>query len=124
MASLEKKVDSKLKKWAARVASISVIVGAVTGLYAFISGRLTDVIAIQLNEIRQEIAANDVKQNQQITRLELLNLIYNQPENKAAIEKVAKYYFQELDGDWYVTGIYSEWCEKYGGDTTITVRSE
>lgn len=124
MASLEKKVDSKLKKWAARVASISVIVGAVTGLYAFISGRLTDVIAIQLNEIRQEIAASDVKQNQQITRLELLNLIYNQPENKAAIEKVAKYYFQELDGDWYVTNIYSEWCEKYGGDTTITVRSE
>ena len=48
-------------------------------------------------------------------------LMNHDPENVVAIERMAKYYFQELDGDLYMTQQYSDWAKQYGGDTTIVV---
>ena len=118
-ASLETRVDKKLNKWAARITAAGVIIGAATGICSFVTNQFSSVISGQIDNLRQELQAADNKQEQQITRLELLNMIYNQPENTAAIEKIAKHYFQELNGDWYATGVYSEWCAKYGGDSSV-----
>ena len=111
--------SEKTKKIAGLVSAIMVIIGALTGALGWVNTQLQDVIASQIADLKNTVQQSDDQQNQQITRLELMELINNQPENVAEIEKVAKHYFQELNGDWYMTGLYSKWCHEYGGDPSI-----
>lgn len=111
--------NEKTKKIAGLVSAIMVIIGALTGALGWVNTQLQDVIANQMADLKNTVQQSDDRQNQQITRLELMELMNNQPENVAEIEKVAKHYFQELNGDWYMTGLYSKWCHKYGGDPSI-----
>lgn len=111
--------NEKTKKIAGLVSAIMVIIGALTGVLGWVNTQLQDVIAGQMTDLKNTVQQSDARQNQQITRLELMELMNNQPENVAEIEKVAKHYFQELNGDWYMTGLYSKWCHEYGGDPSI-----
>lgn len=111
--------SEKTKKIASLVSAIMVIIGALTGALGWVNTQLQDVIAGQMADLKNTVQQSDARQNQQITRLELMELMNNQPENVAEIEKVAKHYFQELNGDWYMTGFYSKWCHEYGGDPSI-----
>ena len=45
-------------------------------------------------------------------------------KNEAEIEKVARYYFVKLDGDWYMTGLYSKWAKEYNGDVSFIAGKE
>lgn len=111
--------NEKTKKIAGLVSAIMVIIGALTGALGWVNTQLQDVIAGQMADLKNTVQQSDDRQNQQITRLELMELMNNQPENVAEIEKVARHYFQELNGDWYMTGLYSKWCHEYGGDPSI-----
>ena len=55
-------------------------------------------------------------------RTQLLLLMNHYPENDNEIMKVAEYYFQELDGDWYMTELFSEWAENRGIDIDEIVK--
>lgn len=50
------------------------------------------------------------------TRTQLITLMSNYPDNKSEILKVADKYFNEYNGDWYVTGLFEEWAEEHGLD--------
>lgn len=50
-------------------------------------------------------------------RIQLMMLIYNQPENVDSILKVAETYFVDLDGDWYMTNEFSKWAKAH--DVTV-----
>lgn len=115
------KASDHLGKIAGIISAVIVIVGAVTGAVSWLNGQVQAVISAQISDLKSEVQNNQQKTEVQITRLELLNLIHNQPKNAAEIEKVAKRYFQELDGDWYATNLYSAWCQEYGGDPSIAV---
>lgn len=115
------KVSDNLGKIAGIVSAIVAITGAVTGAVSWANGQVQAAISTQISDLKSEVQNNQQKTEAQITRLELLNLIHNQPKNIAEIEKIAKRYFQELDGDWYATGLYSTWCQEYGGDPSIVV---
>lgn len=52
-----------------------------------------------------------------ITRIELLSLIREDPENIDAILQVAEKYFIELDGNAYAHAIFLAWAKRYGVDT-------
>lgn len=119
--SLYEKTDRKLQRWSKTIGAIVAIIGALSGVMSWVYGQFQSVISRQINELRVEIQESSLKTEVQITRLELLNLIHNQPTNTTEIEKVAKHYFKDLNGDWYVTGIYSAWCNEYGGDPSIGV---
>ena len=41
------------------------------------------------------------------------------PEDKAIF--VRRYYFGELDGDQYMTAMFSNWAKEYGGDASIVI---
>ena len=122
--SLYDKADKKLRKWAGTIGAIIALIGAATGICTWVSSQFQNVVSTQIEALRNERRESDKKREQQITRLELANLIHNQPNNKAEIEKVAKYYFITLDGDWYMTGLYSSWATEYGGDVTIIIGKE
>lgn len=119
--SLYDKADKKIQRVAGTIGAVVVIIGAITGALGWINGQLQNMIASQISDLKGTIQESDKQQNQQITRLELMELMNNQPTNVAEIEKVAKHYFQDLGGNWYMTGLYSKWCEKYGGDPSIAV---
>lgn len=49
----------------------------------------------------------NVEHEMAILRLQLLVLISNYPNNESEIMLVAEKYFKELNGDWYMTGIFN-----------------
>lgn len=118
---LSEKMSKKLQKTAAVVSAITVLMGAASGVCSWVSQHFADAVSAQINDFREEVKASDKAQNQAITRLELINLMQNDPTNIAAIEKMARYYFHTLDGDLYATQKYSDWCAEYGGDPSIII---
>ena len=56
------------------------------------------------------------------TRNQLLILMKNYPDNEEEIMKVAKYYFRDLNGDWYMTSLFIEWGEERCIDVTEIVK--
>lgn len=116
------KIGSHITKTGGVLTAIVAIVGILAGVFTWLSNQVNQSVSAQLNTLQEEVEANSLSMSQQITRLELLNLIHNQPNNRAEIEKVARHYFIELDGDWYMTGIYSEWADTYGGDVSFVIK--
>lgn len=119
--SLYDKADKKLQRASKTIGAVIAIIGALSAAFSWIQVQFTNVISSQINEFRQEVKASDASQNQAITRLELTNLIKNDPTNVVAIEKMGRYYFGELDGDQYMTAMFSNWAKEYGGDPSIVV---
>ena len=113
--------SDRTNKLASIISAMLVIIGVLTGAISWISNHFTSAISIQIEEFRQEVKASDQRQDQAITRLELINLIHNDPTNIAGIEKLARYYFSDLNGNQYMSGIYSRWCQEYGGDPSIAI---
>ena len=119
--SLYDKTDKKLQRVSGTIGAIVAIIGAASGMFGWIQSQFTAAISSQIDDFRQEVKASDAAQNQAITRLELTNLIKNDPTNVVAIEKMGKYYFGELDGDQYMTAMFSNWAKEYGGDASIVI---
>ena len=44
-------------------------------------------------------------------RMQLLLLISDYPHEKQEIMTLAKYYFEELDGNWYASSIFRAWLK-------------
>lgn len=61
-----------------------------------------------------EIRSTLVKLEMHTTRVELLIMIKLFPTEQQEILKIARRYFAELHGDWYVTGIFNHWLEEHG----------
>lgn len=118
------KADKKIQRISKTIGALVVIIGAVASVSTWISNQFQNAVAAQIADLRNEIQILDKRTDQQITRLELANLIHNQPNNKAEIEKVARYYFVKLDGDWYMTGLYSTWAKNYDGDVSFIIGKE
>ncbi len=52
-----------------------------------------------------------------VTRLELNNLIHDDPDNVEAIVQVAKYYFIDLDGNAYAHAKFEQWAGEHNVPT-------
>lgn len=52
--------------------------------------------------------------NVRVTRMELLSLLRNDPDNIDAILQVAEYYFIELDSNAYAHAIFEKWAKEHG----------
>lgn len=119
--SLYDKTDKNLQRVSGTIGAIVAIIGAASGVFGWIQSQFTAAISSQINDFRQEVKTSDEAQNQAITRLELTNLIKNDPTNVVAIEKMGRYYFGELNGDQYMTAMFSNWAKEYGGDASIVI---
>lgn len=114
--SLYDKADKKLQRIAGTIGAIIAIIGALTGVCSWISQQFTSAVSSQISDFQQEVRDNDKANKQSATRTELMILIEHDSDNVLAIEKMAKYYFQELDGDLYMTQKVSDWCNAHGRD--------
>lgn len=140
LKQLEQKWDNA-DKWVKRVigavTTLGVIAGMFCGLFSwgigqldgFVNAKLQDVtaqvvkvqadITRQVSTVKQELLDIENESRLGRTRLELTTLIAHSPTNVLEIEKVARYYFVDLGGDWYMSQIYSDWAKQYGGDVTF-----
>ena len=64
----------------------------------------------ELKEIKDGQKNTDIR----ITRMELMNLIKEDPDNIDAVIQVAEYYFIELDGNAYAHAIFEKWAIEHG----------
>jgi len=118
---MSEKADKKLQKWASIIGSIIAILGALTGAFSWINSQFTNAVSEQISGFQQEVRASDQANRQATTRLELMILMEHDTENTVAIERMAKYYFQELDGDLYMTQKVSDWCKAHGRDCSSII---
>ena len=59
----------------------------------------------------ESLIANDARQELRMTRMELLNQIKLDPDNKQAILEIAHQYFNELNGDLYMHDMFEKWAK-------------
>ena len=115
------KFSDRTNKIAGIVSGAIVVIGAITGLCSWISGQFSGAVSAQISGFQQEVRASDQANRQATTRLELMILMEHDTENTVAIERMAKYYFQELDGDLYMTQKVSDWCNAHGRDCSSII---
>lgn len=99
-------IPEKIKYVASVVSAIVLLGGTVSTFTGFISQKIVDKIDTKIQPIADDIS--EVKLD--TARLQLLYMIQSQPENESEILKIAKHYFTELGGDWYLTDIFNEYC--------------
>lgn len=127
------KFDKNVQQWAKRIGAIVTIIGAITAgsswLISQIDNSLATRIESQTAEMQQEIQklsnkvdTQDKQTELQLTRLELMSLMENDPTNVVEVEKVAERYFNKLGGNYYMDSEYSGWCQAYGGDCQIMLK--
>lgn len=114
--SLTDKASKKLQKISSTIGAIAAIIGALAGVCAWVSSQFQQAVSAQISGFQQEVRDNDKVNKQSATRTELMILIEHDSDNVVAIERMAKYYFQELDGDLYMTQKVSDWCNAHGRD--------
>ena len=119
--SLYDRFDKRAQRIAGTVSAVIVIGGALFGVGSWLNDQVTNAIAAQIGDLKITMQESDKQQNQAITRLELMNLMQTDPNNVVAIEKMAKYYFQELDGDLYMTQKVSDWCASKHRDCSVLI---
>lgn len=122
--SLYDKADGKVQRWAKTISAIIVIVGALTAVCSWVSNQFAAAVSDQISDFQQEMENSNLRQERAITRVELIALIEHDPNNVAAIEKIARYYFGKLDGDSYMLQKYSSWAKQYNGDISIIVGAQ
>lgn len=114
--SIYDKADKKLQRASTTIGAVVAIIGAITGACSWINSQFQNVVSAQISDFQQEVRDNDKANKQAATRTELMILMEHDSENVVAIERMAKYYFQELDGDLYMTQKVSDWCNAHNRD--------
>lgn len=116
------KISENLKKISAVISAIGVIIGAFVGVGGWIVNQVNAESNEQIRALEARLDEAHKESQLGITRLELQGLINDTPENRAGIEKLARYYFLELHGDTYMTSMYSNWATEYGGNIEIVLK--
>lgn len=63
---------------------------------------------------REELAKSLKKLEKDGVRTQLLLLILLRPDEQTEILKIAEHYFVKLKANWYMTSVFSKWCDEHG----------
>lgn len=112
----KKKIDipNKVKSSAELISAIIVIGGALIGAGQWMVHQINSSVNARVDALEQKIDDNNEADELATTRLELMVLMQHDPDNTIEIEKLARHYFLELNGNSYLTSIFSHWCTEHG----------
>lgn len=127
---MPKKVSKlRLRNWPQRIKDASAFVSAVIVIGGALIGGgkwlLTEINAstnARVDSLEEKIDDNYTKDELATTRLELMVLMEHDPENVIEIEKLAKHYFSDLNGNSYLTSVFSKWCHEYSANCEIVLK--
>lgn len=94
------------------ITAVATIAGALGACYGFIKTELTSEVTSRLDALTEDMATI----RQDTVRLQLLEMINGDPENVEGVLTIARTYFDELGGDWYMTAKFKAWAEPRGID--------
>ena len=97
-----------VKSVAATITAIGVITTALITCSSFISSKITESTNERLDSISKKLETIELD----TTRTQLLTLMNHYPDNESEILSVAYHYFRELDGDWYMSELFSNWAKE------------
>lgn len=63
----------------------------------------------QLTSLKEELKSKLKKQEKDSLRTQLLFLIMLKPDEDQEILTIARHYFVDLEGNWYMTSIFKKW---------------
>ena len=106
------KLPKKIKDLAGLISAVAVIGGSLVACGHWIVAEVSSTTSARIDALEAKIDANQTKNELAVTRLELMVLIEHDPTNVVEIEKLAKHYFLDLEGDTYVTSVVSQWCKE------------
>ena len=122
MTKSKKSFKDRLKDASDTIAAVTVIGAAAVGCGTW----ATTQIVAGTNE-RIDALTNKVSDVELDTvRAQLLTLMSEYPDDESEILKVAEHYFKDLDGDWYMTTLFSKWADARGIDVSdiVTVKGK
>lgn len=114
----KKKIGKKLKDLADVITAVTIVGGALLAVGTWAFNEMNKGTSDKLDTIIEKVDAAE----QDAVRAQLLILMNHYPENESEILKVAEYYFQDLDGDWYITGLFTKWGAERGLDISDIVK--
>ena len=104
---MSEKIIKKTKSLADVITAVGIIGAALLGIGGWITTNINKDVNDKLDTIIEK--ADTAEQN--ATRSQLLTLMSDYPDNESEILKVAEYYFKDLNGDWYMTSLFSDWAK-------------
>lgn len=116
--TVKKKVSNKLKDLADTITAVTIIGGALLGIGTWAFNEMNKSTNEKLDTIIEKVDAAEAD----AVRAQLLILMNHYPDNESEILKVAEYYFQDLGGDWYITGLFTKWAAERGLDISDIVK--
>lgn len=113
-----KKFITRVKEFADILTAVGIIGAALVGVGTWCTHQINSSTNEKLDTISGQM--QDLKLD--TTRNQLLTLMKNYPDNEEEIMKVARHYFDDLNGDWYMTGLFIKWGNEKGIDVTDIVK--
>ena len=117
---MSEKIIKKTKSLADVITAVSIIGAAAVGVGTWCVTQMNAGTNQKLDTIIEKVDKAELD----ATRSQLLALMSDYPDNESEILKVADYYFNGLDGDWYMTDLFTRWADSRGIDVTkiVTVK--
>ena len=117
-ANKKKGLIARLKEASDVIAAVTVIGAAAVGCGTW---AVTQIVASTNEKI--DVLSNKVEDIEEGTvRAQLLTLMSDYPNDESEILKVAEYYFKDLDGDWYMTSMFTKWAAEHNIDISDIVK--
>lgn len=107
-----KNLPENVKKISAFISALIVIFTACGSLLNWFEMKMTEHLDARISSV--ETTINDIRED--TIRLQLDNLINNDSDNIESILKVAKVYFIDMNGDWYMTEKFKKWGKDHDVD--------
>lgn len=107
-----KNLPENVKKVSAFISAVIVIFTACGSLLNWFEAKMTEHLDKRISSV--ESVVNDIRED--TIRLQLDNLINNDASNIESILTVAKVYFIDMNGDWYMTEKFKKWGKEHDVD--------
>lgn len=107
-----KNLPENVKKISAFISALVVISTTCGSLLNWFESKMTEHLDERIASVENTL--NDIRLD--TTRLQLDNLINNDSDNIESILKVAKVYFIDMNGDWYMTEKFKKWGKDHDVD--------
>lgn len=107
-----KSLPKRVQTASAVLASIVAICTTVGAVLTWFESKMTEHLDNRIDTL--ESTVNDIRQD--TVRLQLDNLINGDSDNIESILTVAKVYFIDMKGDWYMTEKFKRWGREHDVD--------
>lgn len=107
-----KNVPKRIQTTSAVLASIVAICTTIGGVLSWFETKMTEHLDTRIDTL--ESTVNDIRLN--TVRLQLDGLMSHDSNNVESILSVARVYFIEMKGDWYMTEKFKKWGREHDVD--------